>query len=126
MDKLHQLKDRVKNLRIKGRREEDDAPASGRKRDQKQVKKMGKGPSGGHIFQQSGSVYQSQKGKGDVLKPGQHEPYAYIKLNPEMLNHRKKAQAVQSFASVVSVGKKTDKRTNKRKDGFLAGLKTEK
>jgi hypothetical protein len=57
-----------------------------------------------------------------VLKQGQHEPYAYIKLNPEMLNPKKKNQAVQSFSNVVSHGKKTDKRTGKR-TGMLAGMK---
>ena len=57
-----------------------------------------------------------------MLKAGKHEPYAYIRLNPEMLNPRKKNQAVQSFATVVSHGKKLDKRTGKRKAGMLAGL----
>jgi hypothetical protein len=39
-----------------------------------------------------------------------------------MLNPKKKAQAVGSFAAVVSHGKKTDKRTGKRKEGLLAGM----
>lgn len=72
----------------------------------------------------SGDQYKSAKGKGDVLKAGTHEPYAYIKLNPDMLNPKKKQLAVQSFAGVVSHGKKTDKRTSKRKTGMLAGLST--
>jgi len=59
-----------------------------------------------------------------MLKVGTHEPYAYIKLNPEMLNPRKKSQAVESFADIISTGKKLDKRTTKRKGGMLAGLKT--
>lgn len=45
---------------------------------------------GGHRVMQSGSTYKSDKGKGDVLKAGKHEPYAYFQLNPEMLNPRKK------------------------------------
>ena len=76
----------------------------------------------GHIVKDSGDKYKSAKGKGDVLKSGTHEPYAYIKLNPEMLNPKKKSLAVASFAGVVSHGKKTDKRTMKRKEGMLAGL----
>jgi hypothetical protein len=80
----------------------------------------------GHIIKASGDQYKSDKGKGDVLKAGTHEPYAYIKLNPEMLNPKKKHLAVQSFASVVSHGKKTDKRTMKRKSGMLAGLTSSK
>jgi len=57
-----------------------------------------------------------------VLKAGQHEPYAYIKLNPEMLNPRKKKEAINSFAGLVSHGKKLDKRTGKKADGMLSGL----
>ena len=78
-----------------------------RKRDQK--KQTGK-PKISHAVQQSGEAYKSSKGKGDVLKAGQHEPYAYIKLNPGMLNRRAKKQAIETFADVVSHGKKTDKR----------------
>ena len=89
-------------------------PVSIKKRDQK-------GQSG-HILKASGDQYKSTKGKGDVLKAGTHEPYAYIKLNPDMLNPKKKNLAVQSFAGVVSHGKKTDKRTLKRKTGMLAGM----
>ncbi len=76
----------------------------------------------GHTVKASADRYKSSKGKGDVLKQGAHEPYAYIKLNPEMLNPKKKAKAVASFAGVVSHGKKLDKRTTKRKEGMLAGL----
>jgi hypothetical protein len=72
---------------------------------------------GGHTIKQSGEVYKSAKGKGDVLKAGTHEPYAYIKLNPGMLNRRAKKQAVETFAGVVSHGKKLDKRSG----GLLAG-----
>jgi len=72
---------------------------------------------------QSGAAYKSDKGKGDVLKPGKHEPYAYYQLNPDMLNPRKKKQAIQTFEGVVSHGKKTDKRTGKKvSGGALAGL----
>ena len=78
--------------------------------------------SGGHIMKQSGDKYKSDKGRGDVLKAGTHEPYAYIKLNPEMLNPKNRGKAVTSFAGVVSHGKKTDKKTLKRKEGMLAGM----
>lgn len=75
----------------------------------------------------SGQAYRSEKGKGDVLKAGKHEPYAYFALNPEMLNPRKKKQAVQTFEEVVSHGKKTDKRTGKKiGSGALAGLTIKK
>lgn len=93
-----------------------------RKRD---VKKANKPKIGGGRNQlETGAAYLSKKGKGDVLRPGTHEPYAYIKLNPEMLNPRKKTQAVNNFAGIVSHGKKLEKRTGKRKDGILAGMST--
>lgn len=44
----------------------------------------------GHIVKASGDQYKSGKGKGDMLKAGTHEPYAYIKLNPEMLHPKRK------------------------------------
>ena len=84
--------------------------------------KMAGKSQGGHKVVASGSQYSSAKGKGDVLKAGQHEPYAYIALNPEMLNPRKRKQAVQSFEPVVSHGKKTDKRTGKKQGGLLSGM----
>lgn len=89
-----------------------------RKRDAKKVAVKSKSA---HIVKQSGDVYKSAKGAGDVLKPGKHEPYAYIKLNPGMLNKRSKKQAVEAFAGVVSHGKKTDKR-QKTQGGLLAGM----
>jgi hypothetical protein len=95
------------------------SPAPLRKRD---AKAASHGQGGGHTVKASGDQYKSAKGKGDMLKSGTHEPYAYIKLNPEMLNPKKKNQAVASFAGVVSHGKKVDKRTMKRKEGMMAGL----
>lgn len=50
--------------------------------------------TGGHRVVASGATYKSDKGKGDVLKAGKHEPYAYYQLNPDMLNPRKKKQAI--------------------------------
>jgi hypothetical protein len=42
----------------------------------------------GHIEKFSGDIYKSEKGKGDVLKAGKHEPFSYIQLNPRLLNKR--------------------------------------
>ena len=46
--------------------------AAGR-REQKALAKKG-----GHRVVQSGDAYKSDKGKGDMLKAGKHEPYAYF------------------------------------------------
>jgi ribosomal RNA-processing protein 12 len=78
--------------------------------------------AGGHITKFSGDAYKSNKGKGDVIKAGKHEPFSYIQLNPRMLNKRHKQQAINSFSKVVSFGKKIDKRDN----GMLKGLSVTK
>ena len=59
----------------------------------------------GHVVKFSADVYKSKKGQGDTLKAGRYEPFAYIKLNPKMLNKRFKEQAVKSFEDIVSHGK---------------------
>ena len=61
-----------------------------------------------------------------MLKAGTHEPYAYIALNPAMLNPRNQKKAVQTFEPVVSHGKKTEKRTGKKASGLLSGLQYKK
>ena len=60
----------------------------------------------GHFMKHSADVYKSKKGHGDILRKGAHEPFAYIKLNPKMLNKRNKGKAVQSFQGVIEKKKK--------------------
>ena len=83
--------------------------------------KRAKKDEDGHIVQYSGDSYKSQKGQGDVLKKGKYEPFAYIKLNPKMLNKRNRDKAVKSFEGFVSHGKKDNKRQGKKSEGLLAG-----
>lgn len=83
----------------------------------------------GHFEKFSSSAYKSQKGKGDVLKAGKLEPFAYIQLNPRLLNKRHKQKAINSFSKVVSFGKKEDKRAGNasgQQSGALSGLKVVK
>jgi hypothetical protein len=56
-----------------------------------------------------------------VLKVGKHEPFAYIKFNPKMLNKRNKEKAVKTFEGIVSHGKKENKRSGKS-EGMLSGI----
>ena len=51
------------------------------------------------------------------------EPYAYIKLNPKMINRKHRDKAVASCGVVVDK-KKQDKR--KQKEGMLSGMKITK
>jgi hypothetical protein len=54
---------------------------------QKMSAQAGPGKSG-HIVKYAANAYQSKKGKGDVLKEGKYEPFAYIKLNPNMMSSK--------------------------------------
>ncbi len=57
-----------------------------------------------------------------MLKQGKYEPFAYIKLNPKMLNKRNKDKAIKSFEGFVSHGKKENKRGAKKTEGLLSGI----
>ncbi|XP_071604607.1 RRP12-like protein isoform X3 [Heliangelus exortis] len=48
-----------------------------------------------------GAEYKSKKGKGDVKKKGQLDPYAYIPLNRARLNRRKQAKMQGQFKSLM-------------------------
>jgi ribosomal RNA-processing protein 12 len=41
-----------------------------------------------------------------MIRPGQHEPYAYIPLNPKLANKRKQQKAVGQFKNIVNAAKK--------------------
>ncbi len=58
------------------------------------------------------------------MKAGKYEPFAYIQLNPKMLNKRYKTKAIQSFEGIVSHGKKINKRKGavEQQDGMLSGI----
>ena len=47
-----------------------------------------------------------------MIKKGEFEPYAFIKLNPQMMNKRHRDKAVKTFGTVVQK-KKSDKRKSK-------------
>ena len=40
----------------------------------------------GHFIKNDPSHFRSKVGKSDIIKKGEHDPFAYIKLNPKMLN----------------------------------------
>ncbi|KFO11819.1 RRP12-like, partial [Balearica regulorum gibbericeps] len=48
-----------------------------------------------------GVEYRSKKGKGDVKKKGQLDPYAYIPLNRAKLNRRKRAKMQGQFKGLM-------------------------
>ncbi|NXW17063.1 RRP12 protein, partial [Circaetus pectoralis] len=48
-----------------------------------------------------GAEYRSKKGKGDVKKKGQLDPYAYIPLNTARLNRRKRVKMQGQFKGLM-------------------------
>ncbi len=61
----------------------------------------GKAKKGGHHIVESGQKFRAKDGRSDALKSGEMEPYAYIRLNPAMMNKRNRQAAVKSFEPVV-------------------------
>jgi hypothetical protein len=45
----------------------------------------------------SGGEFAAKKAKGDIKKEGKPDPYAYIPLNPKLLNKRFKTQATNHW-----------------------------
>merc|ERR1712076_286188 len=76
-------------------------------------------PSGSGIHRKldkgAGSEYRSKSGKGDVKRPGKHDPYAYIPMTHKALNKRKQAKAKGQFSSVISAAKKGAKKGHSSK-----------
>uniref|UniRef100_A0AAQ4RJZ8 Ribosomal RNA processing 12 homolog n=1 Tax=Gasterosteus aculeatus aculeatus TaxID=481459 RepID=A0AAQ4RJZ8_GASAC len=64
----------------------------------------------------TGTDYKSRKGKGDVMKKGKHDPYAYIPLRKAQLNRRKRAKLQGQFKGMVRGAQK----------GALSGKKMQK
>ncbi|NXV71023.1 RRP12 protein, partial [Atlantisia rogersi] len=64
-----------------------------------------------------GAEYRSKKGKGDVKKKGQLDPYAYIPLNRAGLNRRKRAKMQGQFKGLMrgaQRGAKAGRRSRQR------------
>ena len=88
------------------------------------IEKTTGGPFGAAVFERESGQLVSV-GVNVVLKQGcsaAHAEMMAIMLAQQELG--RKQQAIESFSGVVSHGKKSDKRTGKRKEGMLAGLKT--
>lgn len=67
--------------------------------------------------QTPGKGYSSRKAGGDVKRPGQLEPYAYIPLNAKTLLSKKgRGEAAKSFGAVVK-SKRQRKEEQNRKNG---------
>ena len=71
-----------------------DARRENAKPNRMTLSKKNKGVSDDHFGAQLGEQYRSKSGaKGDVLRAGAPQPFAYLPLNPRMLGKRSKRQA---------------------------------
>lgn len=129
---IKEIKEETKKKGMLGKRKRDNSQeeADRLKRQKREQSKARAGTmtkakeEGVHIVQHSGEQYKSTKGKGDVLKPGKFEPFAYIKLNPASLNKRNRDKAAKSFEGVITSGKKG--RETKKNEGMLKGVSVKK
>lgn len=73
----------------------------------------------GHLVKESGETFRNKemKAHGDLLIAGKPNPYAFIQLNPQVLNKRKRNLAGKAFEKVLG---------KKHEDGALKGLKSSK
>uniref|UniRef100_A0A2K6K0J5 Ribosomal RNA processing 12 homolog n=1 Tax=Rhinopithecus bieti TaxID=61621 RepID=A0A2K6K0J5_RHIBE len=65
-----------------------------------------------------GAEYKAKKAKGDVKKKGRPDPYAYIPLNKNKLNRRKKMKLQGQFKGLVKAARRGSQvgHKNRRKD----------
>jgi len=54
----------------------------------------------------SGKEYKSKKATGDVQVSGRYEPFAYVPMNPQLLNKRKQQKVKKQYKTVVSSAQK--------------------
>jgi hypothetical protein len=91
---------------------------------QRAVKRPKHNGTGKHHFAgHSGEEYRSPKAAGDMKRAGRPDPYAYLPLNPRMLNKRRRLHAYKQFENVIKAAKKGAKaKTVKRKSSKKINL----
>eukprot|EP01104_Vermistella_antarctica_P013122 TRINITY_DN392_c0_g2_i1.p2 TRINITY_DN392_c0_g2~~TRINITY_DN392_c0_g2_i1.p2 ORF type:complete len:154 (+),score=64.21 TRINITY_DN392_c0_g2_i1:670-1131(+) len=85
--------------------DEDEGGGKGR-RGQHHENKKGGNVSRKQSLQHSGTDFKSKKGSGDTRKKGKLEPYAYVKLDPAMLNKRHRHKGEDQYKGIVSAAKR--------------------
>jgi len=68
----------------------------------------------------AGQNYKAKKGSGDIKISNKHDPYAYIKLDFNALNKRKRSQFKNQFENFVGAAKRNN---NSKKSGGNGGGK---
>ncbi|KAL3864636.1 hypothetical protein ACJMK2_006301, partial [Sinanodonta woodiana] len=62
-----------------------------------------------------GAEYRAKKARGDVKKKGKPDPYAYVPLNRQQLNKRKRAKLEGQFGNLVRGARKGASKGQKAK-----------
>jgi ribosomal RNA-processing protein 12 len=76
--------------------------------------RQGKGAAKARVpVKRPGAEFRAKRGRGDALKPGELQPYAYVPLNPAALNQRRRKGATADL--VLASEKRKKKRTRTRK-----------
>ena len=103
----------------KRRREENDHKDFITSHQTSEKSKKIKNIKGSHIIKESGQTFRpkGKTTKGDVLLPGKPNPYAFIQLNPKVLNKRNRNVAGKAFEMVLG---------KKKEEGAFKGIKTSK
>jgi ribosomal RNA-processing protein 12 len=68
-----------------------------------------------HFTGHNGEEFRSSKASGDMKRAGRPDPYAYLPLNPRMLNKRRRLHAYKQFENVIKAAKRGAKAKRKKK-----------
>ncbi|KRT79477.1 hypothetical protein AMK59_7165, partial [Oryctes borbonicus] len=63
------------------------------------------GSSAGSVYSGVGSEYRSKKAKGDIKRKGKPDPYAYLPLQRNSLNKRKRSKNAGKFKNIIGAAK---------------------
>lgn len=91
-----------------GEDDDDEDDGKGSWRPLKEQKKLGQSKD-------LGKEYKSKKAAGDLKKKGKFDPYAYLPLNPNALNRRKKAKISTEIKTVLKSAHKGVEKGKKAK-----------
>ncbi|KAI8486218.1 pre-rRNA processing protein [Branchiostoma belcheri] len=73
-----------------------------------------------------GEDYRAKKAGGDIKKKGQPDPYAYVQLNPQYLNKRKRQKRQGQFKGMVRAAQRGAEKGGKAQNTMRRKMKTNK
>ena len=70
------------------------------------MREFSRASSSSAIKKQNGAEYRSTKSNGDVKQSNRLEPYAYIPMDRQLLNKRKRKKVIGELKNVIRSAKK--------------------